>query len=241
MNRFIFDVDGTLTPSRGKMDQVFKRWFIEFCQENAVYLVTGSDRMKTLEQVGETVYNVCSRVYQCSGNEVWIKGVVIKSSDWVLPEAAHEWLTVKLTESAFTIRTGQHFEHRTGMCNFSIVGRGANLEERAKYVVYDDYENERNKIVHSFNKLFPGITATAGGDTGIDIYPTGKDKAQIIDDFAETDTLYFFGDRMDESGNDYTLAHEVRKMSPLGCYPVVGWQETWRNLGHLNEHIINRP
>ena len=239
-DKFIFDVDGTLTPSRGAMDPLFKEWFLEFCRNNLVYLVTGSDRTKTLEQVGIDVYNLCTRVYQCSGNEVWIKEDTIRSSSWLLPEDAHEWLSIKLIESDFSIRTGQHFEHRTGMCNFSIVGRGANLEERAKYVRYEGDVGERGHIVHKFNKLFPGVTATAGGDTGIDIYPTGKDKAQIIKDFAKTDTLYFFGDRMDEAGNDYTLAQAIKKISPKGCYSVDSWQETWYSLGYLHEHIINR-
>ena len=31
MHKFIFDVDGTLTPSRGKIDDDFKKFFVEFC------------------------------------------------------------------------------------------------------------------------------------------------------------------------------------------------------------------
>jgi len=41
---YIFDVDGTLTPSRQKMDEDFSRFFLHFCTMNSVYLVTGSDR-----------------------------------------------------------------------------------------------------------------------------------------------------------------------------------------------------
>ena len=53
MNRFIFDVDGTLTPSRGLMDSQFQQWFNDFCRAYPVYLVTGSDKPKTIEQIGE--------------------------------------------------------------------------------------------------------------------------------------------------------------------------------------------
>ena len=51
MHKFIFDVDGTLTPSRGKIDNDFKKFFVEFCMNNNVYLVTGSDKPKTVEQI----------------------------------------------------------------------------------------------------------------------------------------------------------------------------------------------
>ena len=70
-NKFIFDVDGTLTPSRGVIDPQFKAFFNSFCLMNNVYLVTGSDKPKTVEQIGEDIYNKCKRVYQCSGSDVW--------------------------------------------------------------------------------------------------------------------------------------------------------------------------
>ena len=42
--RFIFDVDGTLTPSRQHIDLGFEKYFMDFCEDNEVYFVTGSDR-----------------------------------------------------------------------------------------------------------------------------------------------------------------------------------------------------
>lgn len=33
---FIFDVDGTLTPSRGRIDEDFRLWFAQFCWDNDV-------------------------------------------------------------------------------------------------------------------------------------------------------------------------------------------------------------
>jgi len=50
---FIFDVDGTLTPSRKEMNKEFQDWFSMFMLVNNVYLATGSDAEKTIEQVGE--------------------------------------------------------------------------------------------------------------------------------------------------------------------------------------------
>ena len=66
MNKFIFDVDGTLTPSRGRIDSEFEKWFIEFASNNEVYLATGSDYDKTLEQLGEDVMMAVTRSYNLS-------------------------------------------------------------------------------------------------------------------------------------------------------------------------------
>ena len=70
MNKFIFDVDGTLTPSRGKIDNDFAVFFSDFCSKKDVYLVTGSDKEKTIEQIGEEIYSLAKRVYNCS-SYVW--------------------------------------------------------------------------------------------------------------------------------------------------------------------------
>ena len=88
MNKFIFDVDGTLTPSRKEIDHDFAVFFSNFCISNPVYLVTGSDRDKTIEQVGEEIYSLCKRVYNCSGSDVWEGEKHIRSNSWTLPERA---------------------------------------------------------------------------------------------------------------------------------------------------------
>ena len=130
MNKFIFDVDGTLTPSRGLIDPEFKKFFNEFCRDNSVYLVTGSDKPKTVEQIGEDTYNLCHTVYNCSGNDVWQSNKHIRTSDWQLPRLAEYFLNSCLYESKFDLRTGNHIEQRPGMVNFSVVGRNADTKQR---------------------------------------------------------------------------------------------------------------
>ena len=237
MNKFIFDVDGTLTPSRGRMDFDFRAFFNTFCLVNDVYLVTGSDKPKTIEQVGET-YNLCKRVYNCSGNDVWERDINIRSNKWILPEDAHKWLSKILMQSQFSLRTGLHFEHRPGMVNFSIVGRNANQEQRKMYVDWDTSQNERNEIAKEFNYMYPDLEARPGGETGIDIAPKGADKSQILVDFDKNDFIVFFGDRMDEGGNDYPLANELFNNYQGVNHSVDSWKDTWEIL--RNEYSTNR-
>ena len=220
-NKFIFDVDGTLTSSRQPIDNNFAEFFLSFCKSNQVYLVTGSDRAKTIEQVGEEIYSRCNRVYQCNGNDVWKDNDNIRTNEWTLPDLARTFLINCEQESPYTQRTGNHIEERPGMVNFSVVGRNANLEERARYVAYDTFENERQTIANSFNTMFPDLEAKVGGDTGIDISPKGADKSQIVKDFGKQDNLWFFGDTIYEGGNDYPLAQVVKNSRK-----VSGWKNT---------------
>ena len=226
---YLFDVDGTLTPSRGVIDDDFKKWLINFALKHNVVLVTGSDRPKTIEQLGTTLYNRCRRVYNCSGNDVYEKDIQIKFNDWTLPIEAQQWLQFKLDHSPFEIRTGLHFEHRTGMCNFSVVGRNANTQERKQYYDYDCNTNERTKIATAFNEKFEGIVAKVGGETGLDIFPIGCDKSQVVKDY-DISSIRFFGDRCDEAGNDYPVASLLQ---PHQVYHIKDWKHCWELLKYV--------
>lgn len=233
MNKFIFDVDGTLTPSRGVIDTEFKKFFNDFCHSNQVFLVTGSDKPKTVEQLGEDTYNLARTVYNCNGNDVWQGTEHIRTNEWKLLGRPHEWLAEQLTQSDFPVRTGLHFEHRPGMVNFSIVGRNATKEQRAHYVKWDKDTGERENIASCFNSIFSDLQAKVGGETGIDIAPKGADKSQIKKDFWVDDTLYFFGDAMHPGGNDYPLAQVVDVYRH-----VTGWRQTWEYLSWFQERGI---
>ena len=226
MVNYLFDVDGTLTPSRGVMDNEFKEWFLNFCRDSNVSLVTGSDKLKTVEQIGENVYNACARVYNCSGNDVYEQNTQIEFNDWTLPSEVEWFLTGKLNASPYRVKTGLHIEHRTGMINFSIVGRNANTEERKDYYQWDRIINERKHIASEFNSTFPDLEADIGGETGIDIFERGRNKSQVLKDF-KLSTLKFYGDRTDPAGNDYSIAS---KLNPNQVYTVTDWKHCWELL-----------
>jgi len=229
LKKFIFDIDGTLTPSRQQMDMSFMAWFIIFECNHPVYLVTGSDREKTIDQVGLDVYNRAKRVYNCAGNAIYEKDKLVYQNPWVLSNDAKKFLLEELEQSSFPIRTGTHIEDRPGCVNFSILGRGANWEERQTYKEWDKEKNERVGIARRFNKKFPDLYAFVGGETGVDISSKGSDKGQIIRDFSFEDDIHFFGDRMDKDGNDYPLAQEVDKRGGIN-YHVNSWQDTNKRL-----------
>ena len=230
MNKFIFDVDGTLTPSRQEIDGDFAVFFGNFCAENDVYLVTGSDKEKTIEQIGEEIYSLAQRVYNCSGSDVWQGEKHIRTDNWCIGPITKSFLLRQLQESKFPLRTGLHIEERPGMVNFSVVGRNATMGERKLYVKHDTENQERIIIAKQFNEEFPDLIARPGGETGIDISPKGKDKSQILIDFDDNDMIHFYGDRMDVMGNDYPLKKALWERGNCTTTEVVGWQDTLEKL-----------
>ena len=229
--KYIFDVDGTLTPSRQVIDDEFEFFFLDFCDHNDVYLATGSDYAKTLEQLDYLVCHAVKRSYNCSGNSQWYQGVEVYTNDWQLPDIARQFLEQCLAEEQFDIRTGTHIEERPGMVNYSVIGRGTvTPEQRAAWIAYDKRTNSRHRTADAFNTMFPDLQANVGGETGLDIAPKGCDKAQIAKDF-DADTM-FFGDATHKGGNDYPLAQALLAKGAV-VHTVEDWQHTWRILNEL--------
>ena len=227
MRKYIFDVDGTLTPSRKKIEHEFWAPFLIFCRNNHVSLVTGSDRQKTLEQLGLDICYTAKRVYNCSGSDVYERNVNVYRDDWELPKKVENFLMDELAYSCFPIRNGNHIEKRPGGVNFSILGRDNDpMLGREEYIKWDKERLEREDIADRIRNQFPDLTVALGGQTGLDIGPLGSDKSQILRDFSKDDDIHFFGDMMQEGQNDYPLAMAIVNNMMGTAYSVEDWKET---------------
>ena len=225
MKKFIFDVDGTLTPSRKKIEHEFWAPFLIFCRHNDVYLVTGSDRQKTLEQLGLDICYTAKRVYNCSGSDAYEKDKNVYRDDWELPKEVERFLEDELAYSCFPIRNGLHIERRPGGVNFSILGRGKDPSVgREEYMKWDKERLEREDIADRLRNHFPELNVQVGGQTGLDI--SNKDKSQILRDFSKDDDIHFFGDMMEKGQNDYPLAMGIVNNMMGTAYNVSDWKET---------------
>ena len=214
------------------IDKDFSIWLHQFAKKNNIYFVTGSDRDKTLEQLTVEVYNLAVRSYQCNGSDVYEKDKLVYKSDWVLPDEVWKHLESFLNVSKWGRLTGYHFDTRPGLCNFSVLGRNANTTQRKEYYQWDADTSERKNIAFSLNYYFGekyNLEAVVSGETGIDIFPKGGDKSQILRDFNREDII-FFGDRTFKGGNDHSLA---RLLPTKQVHQVKNWRHTWQILKTL--------
>ena len=215
-----------MTPARKPIELEFLHFFYEFSTCNDVYLVTGSDRDKTIEQVTPGIYNKAKRVYNCSGSDVYEGDVNVYRDDWDLPKDVQNHLENELLFSKFPVRNGEHIERRPGGVNFSILGRGLTcFFVREEYVKCDQRTNERKEMARRLKMKFPDLEVNIGGQTGLDLGPKGSDKSQILRDFRLGEQLVFFGDMMEEGQNDYALAKAVQEQGG-SSHCVNGWKDT---------------
>ena len=222
-----------MTPARKTIEPEFLHFFYEFSTCNDVYLVTGSDREKTIEQVTPGIYNNAKRVYNCSGSDVYEGDLSVYRDDWELPKDVENHLENELLFSKFPVRNGIHIERRPGGVNFSILGRGSGCRvEREEYVLWDKSTNERKEIARRLKLKFPELEVNIGGQTGLDLGAPGSNKSQILRDFKAEHELHFFGDMMEEGENDYALAKAVQDRGG-SSHCVNGWKDTMMLLNKI--------
>lgn len=222
----LFDVDGTLTPSRGLMDPDFKKFFKTLPDFS---LITGSDVDKTVEQLGQDVFDQARYCFNCSGSDVYRNGVSLTRNNWTPSDKLVDALNKCLADSEYKHAYGNHIEVRPGSLNFSIVGRNAVGNQRTDYFNWDNISGERHRLCVTIRTLFPELTAGVGGETGIDVYPKGYDKSQSLKYFRGQD-IHFFGDRCEPGGNDHSIASRLKNRRNCKVSHIKNWKETWQLL-----------
>ena len=230
---YLFDIDGTLTPSRLRIDPEFEQFFLEWMKDKDVIFVTGSDKDKTIEQVGEKIWTNASRVYQSCGNAVYQGGQLIHKNQFDLNPELKKLLLEFVKWSDCPEQFDNHIEERIGLINFSTVGRSCPQEARDEYYDWDCRNKERETFCKIIEERFPELEATVGGQISIDIYPKGQNKAQVLDDLIGPIT--FFGDKCEPGGNDYPIAFELEKQfeeNNRQCvvHRVKDYKDTWNRL-----------
>jgi len=122
---------------------------------------------------------------------------------------------------------GDIIEDRGSQITFSALGQKAKPED--KYA-WDPDGTKKASLRDLAAPLLPGLEVRAGGSTSIDVTREGIDKAygmqKLIDaiDISKDDIL-FFGDHLQEGGNDYPV-----KAFGIDCLDVGKWEDTVHRL-----------
>tara|TARA_Y100000593_G_scaffold44732_1_gene85262 strand:+ start:514 stop:1239 length:726 start_codon:yes stop_codon:yes gene_type:complete len=233
---FIFDVDGTLTPSRRTMTPEFEEFFYQWSRGKKYYLVSGSDLVKMKEQVGVLYLSRANGIFCCGGNQFYDQPgeKLIYENKFKPPETLLTYLGFQTKISDTPVKSTNHREDRGSMLNFSVVGRDCTQEQRDEYFEWDTKTGERKKIAKEIMDGWPELDAVIGGQISIDIVPKGYDKSQVlphIEKRENADEYIFVGDRIEEGGNDYPLGKILEDREDGVIYKTTDWKETMKFLG----------
>ena len=242
---YIFDMDGTLTPSRREMTKDFEDFYSIWAKNHTFFLVSGSNLEKIKEQVPEYILDLSEGVFTRGGNQLWLNGQLSYNHEFKPKNDLLDFLNQKLEESPYQIRAGNHIEDRGSMLNFSIVGRDCTLEQRLHYFEYDCESNERSNIAEEIISKWDNLDAVIGGQISIDITPKGMNKSQVLGEvkkFYPSEKYIFIGDRTMEGGNDYPLAKIMNEEENCSVFQAGapsaedGYKDTQRILEKLDSN-----
>ena len=128
---------------------------------------------------------------------------------------------------------GEVIENRGSQVTYSGLGQGATPED--KYA-WDPTDAKRKAIRDVVLEKIPELEVRIGGTTSIDVTRKGIDKAygmqKLIDATGVTkDDILFFGDKLQEGGNDYPV-----KAFGIESIEVTSWQDTASKLKYIFLH-----
>lgn len=215
----LFDIDGTLTPSRLKASPEMLQVLKDLRKKCTVGVVGGSDLPKQKDQLGENVLDLVD--YSFSEN-----GLVAYRGQEKIGETSMRnhfstqqmnrlvnWTLRYIADLDIPVKTGTFFESRTGMVNVSPVGRNCSQKERLEFFAYDKEHGIRKKMCADLDKEFKDMDMqfSIGGQISIDIFPRGWTKVYCLRYVeGKYDEIHFFGDMTQEGGNDYEIFNDKR-------------------------------
>tara|TARA_A100001015_G_C15037984_1_gene737589 strand:+ start:2710 stop:3477 length:768 start_codon:yes stop_codon:yes gene_type:complete len=221
----LFDLDGTLTPPRGKMQHEIINSLARIQKTGVeVGIVTGSD-LNYLEEQCDAMLDIgpvditkihflpCNgtKYYDFENNFRLIKSVdmIEKIGKDTYREIIKECMTMQLDlfESHKQLEyTGNYLDYRGSVLNWCPIGRSANPTQRKLFIDADNTFHIRNRCINHLrpNKYFKKVDIVLGGESSFDIYPCGWDKTFALQYFKEYD-VYFVGDRCQLNGNDRSI------------------------------------
>jgi len=257
---FLFDLDGTLCESRKSVTHDVITLFKKVNKEVEIGILTGSDLDFLKEQCEELFQNLGyeNKVYALACNGTKAYSVSIDSNSRLNYKLIKEEnLRNKIGEEKFKIvmselvyeqaeamidydfpLTGNFITYRGSTINWCPVGRCASDSDRVLFKIEDEKKKVREihveRIKQSFSENNVNLIVNIAGDTSFDIYPEGWDKTYAMQFFEEYD-VYFWGDRTEKGGNDYTM----KKLLNTKCFSVSGSEATCASVEKLLTEINN--
>jgi HAD superfamily hydrolase (TIGR01484 family) len=233
-----FDLDGTLAVTKSAISQLMANRLRDLLSVYEVCVISGGKfdqfKLQLIDRL-ELPPTKMSRLHimPTSGTRYLrfddrnLKWVVQYAEDLDRQKRAEiiDVLTVGAKKLGYweTEPYGEIIEDRGSQITFSALGQEAPAEK--KYA--RDPEGVKKQSIRDYAaQRLPDLEVHVGGTTSVDVTEAGIDKAygmrKLMNSLGLTsDDILFFGDKLDEGGNDYPV-----KAMGIDCIAVKSWEET---------------
>ncbi|XP_065533211.1 phosphomannomutase 1 isoform X1 [Lathamus discolor] len=166
----LFDVDGTLTPARQKIEPEVDAFLRELRQRVHIGVVGGSDYAKIAEQLGDgdEVIDKFDYVFAENGTVQYKNGQLVSKQaiqDHLGEELLQDLINFCLNYMALLKlpkKRGTFIEFRNGMLNISPIGRSCTPEERIEFSELDKYPEAAQRLPSVPHSPSPNRAGTNG-------------------------------------------------------------------------------
>ncbi len=231
----IFDLDGTIAPSKSPMDAEMSQLLFELLKKKKVAIISGgaysqfeTQFLRSLPTTSEGLDNLF--LLPTSGTQLYIwRGSWIQQYSEMLsiPEKERVMTTLAaVLKMAGHIEPNQIYGHQTedrgSQITFSALGQNAPLALKS---AWDPDRKKREKIISILQPKLEKFDVRMGGTTSIDITRRGVNKGYGIRKLEDhlgipTEKILFVGDALFQGGNDYPA-----RASGVDCKQVSGPEE----------------
>jgi phosphomannomutase len=234
----VFDLDGTLAPSKSAIDDGMGRLLDQLLKVVKVAVISGGGWPQFEKQVlahlsGGEVLKGLSLLPTCGTKFFQYDGTwkELYSEDFTASERATIMVALHKAVDAAGNKPvkvwGEVIEDRGSQITFSALGQQAPLEEKSKW---DPDFKKRKAILAILNPSLPGFSVRMGGSTSIDVTKSGIDKGYGIRKLRDMlgiaiEEMIFVGDALFPGGNDYPArqagVYSIRVNGPAESKKVV--------------------
>ncbi|MDA8596717.1 HAD-IIB family hydrolase [Candidatus Pacebacteria bacterium] len=220
IKHLFFDMDGTVTPSRSKIDPDMLSFL--HSRNETLAVISGSHNKQMQSQIDSlTVIKMGqngNHVVDSDGTELWYDKLTDKEKSEIMLHAEAVWADCNHVVPDIN----DLFEDRGSQISLSLYGHHADPAEKK---AFDGDFAKRKALLEKFPFISEGLEVKLGGSTCFDYFRKGKNKGHNIDRLItlknwNKDECLFFGDALFPGGNDETVVDVIETVSvddPKDC------------------------
>jgi HAD superfamily hydrolase (TIGR01484 family) len=232
-----FDLDGTLTQHKTKLEPANYEVLIELSKKYKLLMAGAGACMRIFNQMNEFPIDIIGNYgLEFAEYDYATKTLNIKESN-VLPcdrESVERRVTMIREKYGYTDFVGDNVQyHASGCVTFPLLGTAANIEDKLSF---DPDRVKRRAFYDDVCEIFNEYNVFVGGSSSFDMAPKPFNKYYAIKKYCENmgiaeDEIAFVGDDYGPGGNDESVYKSPVRFITIDDYRT--FPEVIRNAGLL--------